>query len=114
MPVPSASVTPGLVMTSLRLLLILAPALLLGDECHLTPVIHVLQHPGCIPKPIPSFACTGRCTSYVQVSGSKIWQTERSCMCCQEMGEKEATVALFCPKAAYDEPKVRKVRREWE
>ena len=25
------------------------------------------------------------------------------------MGEKEATVALFCPKAAYDEPKVRKV-----
>ena len=27
----------------------------------------------------------------------------------QEMGEKEATVALFCPKAAYDEPKVRKV-----
>ena len=33
-------------------------------------------------------------------------------MCCQEMGEKEATVALFCPKAAYDEPKVRKVRRE--
>ena len=44
-----------------------------------------------------------------KVSGSKIWQTERSCMCCQEMGEKEATVALFCPKAAYDEPKVRKV-----
>ena len=36
-------------------------------------------------------------------------------MCCQEMGEKEATVALFCPKAAYDEPKVRKVRRgNWE
>ena len=39
-----------------------------GDECHLTPVIHVLQHPGCIPKPIPSFACSGKCTSYVQVS----------------------------------------------
>jgi len=38
-----------------------------GDECHLTPVIHVLQYPGCTPKPIPSFACTGRCTSYVQV-----------------------------------------------
>merc|ERR1719420_1162612 len=80
-----------------------------GDECHLTPVIHVLQHPGCIPKPIPSFACSGKCTSYVQISGSKIWQTERSCMCCQEMGEKEANVALFCPKAAYDEPKVRKL-----
>ena len=41
-----------------------------SDECHLTPVIHVLQHPGCIPKPIPSFACTGRCTSYVQVQMS--------------------------------------------
>ena len=26
------------------------------------------QYPGCIPKPIPSFACTGRCTSYVQVT----------------------------------------------
>ena len=86
-------------------------SLVVGDECHLTPVIHVLQYPGCIPKPIPSFACTGRCTSYVQVSGSKIWQTERSCMCCQESGEREANVALFCPKAAYDEPKVRKVSR---
>ena len=64
-----------------------------ADECHLTPVIHVLQvvigsknkdfpsvwfapenlisqYPGCIPKPIPSFACTGRCTSYVQVKSS--------------------------------------------
>ena len=38
-----------------------------ADECHLTPVIHVLQFPGCTPKPIPSFACAGRCTSYVQV-----------------------------------------------
>merc|ERR1712106_3436 len=80
-----------------------------ADECHLTPVIHVLQYPGCVPKPIPSFACTGRCTSYVQVSGSKIWQTERSCMCCQESGEREANVALFCPKAALDEPKIRKL-----
>ena len=88
-------------------------SLAVGDECHLTPVIHVLQYPGCIPKPIPSFACTGRCTSYVQVSGSKIWQTERSCMCCQESGEREANVALFCPKAAYDQPKVRKVSRSF-
>ena len=38
-----------------------------ADECHLTPVFHVLKYPGCIPKPIPSFACTGKCTSYVQV-----------------------------------------------
>ena len=45
-----------------------------------------------------------------KVSGSKIWQTERSCMCCQESGEREASVALFCPKAGYDEPKVRKVK----
>lgn len=37
------------------------------DECQVTPVIHVLQYPGCVPKPIPSFACTGRCASYVQV-----------------------------------------------
>lgn len=38
-----------------------------SDECSLTPVIHVLQYPGCVPKPIPSFACVGRCGSYVQV-----------------------------------------------
>jgi hypothetical protein len=43
-----------------------------ADECQLTPVIHVLQYPGCIPKPIPSFACTGKCTSYVQVIIKKI------------------------------------------
>ena len=44
-----------------------------------------------------------------QVSGSKIWQTERSCMCCQESGEREATVTLACPKARMGEPRVRKV-----
>lgn len=38
-----------------------------SDECSLTPVIHVLQYPGCVPKPIPSFACIGKCGSYVQV-----------------------------------------------
>merc|ERR1711935_643302 len=102
--------TPYPPCTMLPLLLpLLTVTLVQGDECHLTPVIHVLQYPGCIPKPIPSFACTGRCTSYVQVSGSKIWQTERSCMCCQESGEREANVALYCPRAAYGEPKVRKL-----
>lgn len=38
-----------------------------SDECQVTPVIHILQQPGCIPKPIPSYACIGRCASYVQV-----------------------------------------------
>ncbi|KAL1514161.1 hypothetical protein ABEB36_003466 [Hypothenemus hampei] len=79
------------------------------DECQVTPVIHVLQYPGCVPKPIPSFACTGRCASYLQVSGSKIWQMERSCMCCQESGEREASVSLFCPKAKPGERKFIKV-----
>ncbi|GIY97179.1 bursicon [Caerostris extrusa] len=152
-----------------------------GEECHLRPVIHVLQQPGCIPKPIPSFACQGSCSSYVQkshkveseaplsalgteryksvskfycwargdkglifqfstlgpifssfspqlsppslvadwpallafgptgfkfVSGSKFWQVERSCMCCQEMGEREANIGIFCPKAS---PRFRKI-----
>lgn len=40
------------------------------DECQVTPVIHVLQYPGCVPKPIPSFACIGRCASYIQVSSN--------------------------------------------
>lgn len=38
-----------------------------SNECQVTPVIHVLQYPGCVPKPIPSFACIGRCASYLQV-----------------------------------------------
>ncbi|KAI5639471.1 DAN domain-containing protein [Phthorimaea operculella] len=79
------------------------------QECEMTPVIHVLQHPGCVPKPIPSFACVGKCTSYVQVSGSKIWQMERTCNCCQESGEREATVVLFCPKAKSEDKRFRKV-----
>uniref|UniRef100_A0AAR5P471 Bursicon n=1 Tax=Dendroctonus ponderosae TaxID=77166 RepID=A0AAR5P471_DENPD len=86
-----------------------AEAASLTDECQVTPVIHVLQYPGCVPKPIPSFACTGRCASYIQVSGSKIWQMERSCMCCQESGEREASVSLFCPKAKPGERKFIKV-----
>ncbi|XP_055853627.1 bursicon [Episyrphus balteatus] len=81
----------------------------IGDDCQVTPVIHVLQYPGCVPKPIPSFACVGRCASYLQVSGSKIWQMERSCMCCQESGEREAAVSLFCPKAKNGERKFKKV-----
>ncbi|XP_032592901.1 bursicon isoform X1 [Drosophila grimshawi] len=81
----------------------------LGDDCQVTPVIHVLQYPGCVPKPIPSFACVGRCASYIQVSGSKIWQMERSCMCCQESGEREAAVSLFCPKVKHGERKFKKV-----
>lgn len=102
----------------------------------MTPVIHVLKHPGCIPKAIPSFACIGKCSSYVQVvktmfvlkqyllvrvdslniniqclqvSGSKIWQMERTCNCCQESGEREATVVLICPKAKSEDKKLRKV-----
>uniref|UniRef100_A0A1A9W2N9 Bursicon n=1 Tax=Glossina brevipalpis TaxID=37001 RepID=A0A1A9W2N9_9MUSC len=43
------------------------------------------------------------------VSGSKIWQMERSCMCCQESGEREAAVSLFCPKAKHGERKFKKV-----
>ncbi|XP_035227656.1 bursicon-like [Stegodyphus dumicola] len=77
-----------------------------GDDCFLRPVIHVLQQPGCVPKPIPSFACQGSCASYVQVSGSKFWQVERSCMCCQEMGEREASIGIFCPKST---PRFRKI-----
>ncbi|XP_018054700.1 PREDICTED: bursicon [Atta colombica] len=79
------------------------------DECQATRVIHFLQYPGCVPKPIPSYACRGRCSSYLQVSGSKMWQMERSCMCCQESGEREASVSLFCPRAKPGEKKFRKM-----
>lgn len=45
----------------------------------------------------------------LQVSGSKLWQTERSCMCCQESGEREAAITLSCPKARPGEPREKKV-----
>lgn len=41
-----------------------------------------------------------------QVSGSKFWQVERSCMCCQEMGEREANIGIFCPKST---PRFKKI-----
>lgn len=44
-----------------------------------------------------------------QVSGSKIWQMERTCNCCQESGEREATVVLFCPDAKNEQKRFRKV-----
>lgn len=46
----------------------LVEALIGVDECQVTPVIHLLRYQGCLPKPIPSFACTGRCSSYLQVN----------------------------------------------
>ncbi|XP_013791645.1 bursicon-like [Limulus polyphemus] len=68
-----------------------------ADDCQLRPVMHVLKFPNCRVHVIPSFACQGTCSSYVEVSGSKFWQVERSCMCCQEMGEREAEITIFCP-----------------
>lgn len=55
-----------------------------ADECSLTPVIHILSYPGCTSKPIPSFACQGRCTSYVQVGGGLVCCCDLSCPahCC--------------------------------
>ena len=47
---------------------------------------------------------------FSQISGSKLWLQERSCMCCQESGEREAVVQLFCPKAKSGDPKIRRVR----
>lgn len=37
-------------------------------SCQLVHVVHLLRHAGCQPKAIASFACSGRCSSYVQVS----------------------------------------------
>ncbi|XP_018494756.1 bursicon [Galendromus occidentalis] len=88
------------------LLLLRASTLNAEENCQLKPVIHVIKEPGCQPKPVPSFACHGTCASYVQVSGSKYWQVERSCMCCQEVGEREATRRVYCPD---QNPKYRKV-----
>lgn len=34
---------------------------------------------------------------------------ERTCNCCQEAGEREATVVLYCPDAKNEERRFRKV-----
>lgn len=76
--------------TNILLLMFLSSCSQIGiqaDECQLTPVIHVLQYPGCIPKPIPSFACTGRCTSYVQV---------KFIICCALMDCCTCIIAMIC------------------
>lgn len=38
------------------------------SSCQLVQIVHLLHHNGCQPKAIESFACTGSCPSYVQVS----------------------------------------------
>lgn len=37
------------------------------DDCRLTPAIRRIKYEGCSSKPIPTFGCTGRCSSYLQV-----------------------------------------------
>ncbi|KAK9739784.1 Bromodomain [Popillia japonica] len=78
------------------------------DDCRLTPAIRRIKYEGCSSKPIPTFGCTGRCSSYLQVSGSKIWQLIRSCMCCQESGEREASVIIYCVTPTSHDQRFRK------
>lgn len=78
-----------------------------GDECELRRVMHEFQLPGCVRKLVPSYGCQGSCSSYVQVSSSKFWELERSCTCCQDMGQKERTVTVECPGRPIKEMRVR-------
>ncbi|CAB0035051.1 unnamed protein product [Trichogramma brassicae] len=79
------------------------------DKCVMIPVIHILQHIGCLPKPVPSFACIGKCSSYVQVRELRFWRLERSCMCCQESEIRALVVSLYCPKAKSGERRFQKI-----
>ncbi|MPC50494.1 Bursicon [Portunus trituberculatus] len=147
----SSNLAWAVVGAAVTVLVVIGVDVARADECSLRPVIHILSYPGCTSKPIPSFACQGRCTSYVQVrvlcraglgwmaccfrcsccsslavrrivttfislqvSGSKLWQTERSCMCCQESGEREAAITLNCPKPRPGEPKEKKQYKSWK
>lgn len=38
------------------------------SSCQLVEIVHLLHHAGCQPKAIASYACSGFCSSYVQVS----------------------------------------------
>lgn len=76
------------------------------QDCELKKVLHEFQLPGCLRKIIPTFGCQGLCSSYVQVSSSKFWELERSCNCCQDMGQKERTVTIECPQRDVKEVQV--------
>lgn len=39
-----------------------------GQPCQLVAVTHLIEHDGCRPKALDSFACQGSCPSYTQVS----------------------------------------------
>ncbi|CAG0922296.1 unnamed protein product [Notodromas monacha] len=72
----------------------------LTKECERVRIIHVVDLPGCLKKPVPSVICQGHCSSFVQVSGKQPWKIERSCRCCQEDGNLESKVPLICPHHA--------------
>jgi len=38
------------------------------SSCQLVQIVHLIHQVGCQPKAIVSFACSGSCPSYVQVS----------------------------------------------
>ncbi|XP_065224209.1 bursicon-like [Planococcus citri] len=76
-----------------------------SDDCRLIKVERIIRSPGCNAERSISFACKGKCSSYLKVSGSKFWEMERSCMCCQESGVGEGSVRLLCPKAKKGEKK---------
>ncbi len=38
-----------------------------GKECERVRIIHVVDLPGCLKKPVPSVICQGHCASFVQV-----------------------------------------------
>ena len=63
----NSNLTWAMVGAAVTVLVVIGVDVARADECSLRPVIHILSYPGCTSKPIPSFACQGRCTSYVQV-----------------------------------------------
>lgn len=48
----------------------LTPISYKGSSCQMVQIVHLLHQDGCHPKAIASFACSGTCPSYVQVSNA--------------------------------------------
>lgn len=80
-------------LASTLLLVVIASGIGPEESCQLRPVIHVLKQPGCQPKPIPSFACQGSCSSYVQVSCSHwlLRVSEPVVTCCSSLQAAQVT-----------------------
>ena len=79
------------------------------STCSLKRLSQVIHKPGCVPKQVLSYACSGTCHSYSQVSPERHDVMHRNCECCREDEVHEASISLICRRKANGRPKFSRV-----